>query len=160
MNLTAKSRYALKILLHLEKQTKTSPVQRAALSKAEGIPIEYMDQIIPLLKKSSLIKTSQGPKGGLLLQNYEKKINIWQIFTAVEKHLYPVQCLENSNCTQDPSCSAQAAWKIIYSKIKKELSQITLDQINNIDKKTKLKIKKTNNNTHTARCQSTKDYFQ
>ncbi len=128
MNFTAKSRYALKIMMALSKQDETGLQTRIEVSKRHGIPLDFMDQILARLKSSDLIQTTRGRSGGLCLTKPSSSISLWEIFKAVEDNLYPVQCLENEGCVYENECISRNIWTDIFSGIEDHLRQITLQK--------------------------------
>ena len=64
MNLTSKSRYALKIMLYLSAHNSKGLVNRHDISSSEGIPEKYLDQILLKLRRSCLVESIRGRHGG------------------------------------------------------------------------------------------------
>ena len=55
MNITSKSRYALKILMDLAERDPTGTgavAQRTDISKRQGIPLDYMDHVLSRLREA------------------------------------------------------------------------------------------------------------
>jgi Rrf2 family protein len=128
MNFTAKSRYALKIMMALCKQEEIGLQTRIEVSKRHGIPLEFMDQILARLKSAELIQTNRGRSGGISLTKLPSSVTLWEIFKAVEDNLYPVQCLENEGCVFENDCISKNVWVDIFSGIELHLQNITLDR--------------------------------
>jgi len=128
MNFTAKSRYALKIMMALSKQDEIGLQTRIEVSKRHGIPLDFMDQILARLKSAELIQTTRGRSGGLCLSKPSSSISLWDIFKAVEDNLYPVQCLENEGCGFGNECISKNIWIDIFSGIENHLREITLQK--------------------------------
>ena len=51
MNLTSRSRYALKIMLDLASHREQALVKRRDIVKRQGVPAKYLDQILLKLKR-------------------------------------------------------------------------------------------------------------
>ncbi|MBP9709367.1 MAG: Rrf2 family transcriptional regulator, partial [Oligoflexales bacterium] len=62
MNLTSKSRYALKIMMDMVFHH--SQVQRRDLSNRQGVPPDYLDQILMRLRRAGLLESTRGRSGG------------------------------------------------------------------------------------------------
>jgi Rrf2 family protein len=128
MNFTAKSRYALKILMDLSIMESSGQQTRIEVSTRHGIPLDFMDQILARLKAADLIQTTRGRSGGMTLSKSPKDISLWTIFSAVEDNLYPVQCLENVGCIYDSDCVSKAIWADVFSGIESQLKSQTLER--------------------------------
>ena len=85
MNVTSKSRYALKFMIELASGEELR--SRSDISRRQGIPIDYMDQILSRLRASGLVKTTRGRSGGVSLNKDASEITSWEIFDAVEEGL-------------------------------------------------------------------------
>ena len=129
MNVTSKSRYALKILMDLAEQG-DGLTQRSDISARQGIPLDYMDQILGRLRDGHLIDSTRGRAGGYRLARPAKAISVLEIFSAVEDAFQPVQCLEGGlGCVAEHVCSSKDAWGIISGAIRDSLSGILLTDL-------------------------------
>ena len=116
MNLTSKSRYALKIMLYLSQTSSDMLVNRHDIAQSEGIPEKYLDQILLKLRRSNLVESIRGRHGGYKISKQSKSISVWDIFRAVEDGIYPVECVdEHSDCIHSGACSTSEPWKIIFA---------------------------------------------
>ena len=147
MNVTSKSRYALKIMMDLAAEAGShgelsllgigsagdgpSPViQRGAIASRQGIPLDYMDHILQRLRDAGLIASVRGRSGGYSLGRAADSITVHDIFKAVEDAWHPVQCLEGGEgCQAEHICSSKDAWSHISAAITGTLSGIILAEL-------------------------------
>lgn len=134
MNFTAKSRYALKIMIDLALYADKGVQQREEIASRAGIPADFMDQITVKLKNYGLIESVRGRRGGYRLARPVTCISAFDIFSAVEgESLYPVACLQaESDCDRETSCMARLAWNKIYTGITDELRSQHLSELVNL----------------------------
>ena len=126
MNITSKSRYALKILLDLAESPSTTLVQRSAIVARQKIPSEYLDQIMIRLRAHQLVESVRGRSGGYRLLKDPAEINVWQIFKAAEDRVYPVKCVSEQSCSLEKDCIAKEPWSEIFESVQMHLSQFNL----------------------------------
>lgn len=127
MNLTSKSRYALKVMVDLALHLDQPKQQRQDIVKRQGIPADYIDQILARLRKADLVESIRGRNGGFTLKKSPEDITAWDIFQAAEDSIYSVQCLDNSGlCHFDESCPTKTIWTDIYDNISSGLSKKSL----------------------------------
>lgn len=130
MNLTSKSRYALKIMMDLTHHRSLPHVKRVDIAKRQGIPPDYLDQIMVRLRSGRLVESIRGRGGGYKLARSPESINLWDVFGAVEDSIYPVECIGDSHsCGFEAACVAKSAWEEIFSAIKTPLQKMTLIDI-------------------------------
>lgn len=127
MNFTAKSRYALKIMMDLADSKLVGRQQRNKIAMRQGISVDFMDHIMARLRNKELIESTRGRFGGFELKKSAEEISLWDIFDAVEDNIYPVQCIEDHDaCKFEASCISYDAWSDVFYSIKKELASKTL----------------------------------
>lgn len=132
MNLTSKSRYALKIMIDLAHHGATQAlVRRNEIAHRQGVPTDYLDQIMIKLRGADLVKSVRGRSGGYLLGRASAEITMWDIFYAVEGNsMVPVDCILTSHvCDFESSCSSKDAWATIFGSVKSSLSEIKLNRL-------------------------------
>lgn len=132
MNLTSKSRYALKIMMDLAGQPSHSIVKRGDIAQRQGVPAKYLDQIMRLLRKGGLVTSLRGRDGGYSLNLKPQDISVWDIFACVEDSLYPVLCVDHSQkhqCAYESACLTYTPWQQIYMTMQNSLAGMRLDQL-------------------------------
>jgi Rrf2 family cysteine metabolism transcriptional repressor len=128
MNITSKTRYGLKTLLDIAFHHRVGPVQRRHIAIRQGIPTDYMDQILMRLRNNGLIHSLRGREGGYHLALDPEEITIWDIAQAVEDEPYSV---ENHTATDSESAYAtmyltSPAWDQVAQAIQIQLKKVTL----------------------------------
>ena len=128
MNLTSKSRYALKIMLYLSSHNSKGLVNRHDISSSEGIPEKYLDQILLKLRRSRLVREHQRATWWLQNSKDSENISVWDIFRAVEDGIYPVECVDehDSQCANSATCSTSEPWRFIFAFLQNSLKEMTL----------------------------------
>jgi Rrf2 family protein len=130
MNITSKSRYALKIMMDLAEHAEVPVVHRGDIAARQGIPLDYMDHILSRLREGGLIDSTRGRGGGYRLVRAPEGISALTIFTVVEDAFQPVQCLEGgTGCVAEHVCSSKDAWGLISGAIRDTLSGIMLTDL-------------------------------
>ena len=133
MNVTSKSRYALKIMMDLTEHSRvqaTPVAQRNDIAMRQGIPFDYLDQNLSRLRPAGLVGSVRGRSGGYRLLKAAEDVSVWEIFQAVEDGFQPVQCLEGGvGCVSEHHCSSKDAWGLISSAIRSALSGIILGDL-------------------------------
>jgi Rrf2 family protein len=125
MNITSKSRYALKIMMDLAFHADRPHVHRYDIARRQGIPSDYMDQILVRLRRGDLIESVRGRGGGYRLAKLPSQITVSELFAAVEDHYQPVLC-QGEACNFEAGCSSKPAWDLIADTMHDALSKITV----------------------------------
>jgi len=129
LNITSKSRYALKIMMDLALHQENLS-HRVDIAQRQGVPLDYMDQILLRLKDHRLIDSTRGRSGGYRLGRVPSQISVYDIFNAVEDGFIPVLCLDGfHSCQAEQFCQSKDAWGTISESIRETLSKILLSSI-------------------------------
>jgi Rrf2 family protein len=137
MQLTTKTEYSVRALVTLS-ETKESLKSINEICTEQNLPKKYVEQLFRKLKKSLVIGSVPGSKGGYYLKTPAKEITLGNIMLVVENHPYEVSCERNKtelDYCQIENCQYRVLWQEIYGNIKNYLGTITLLDIKNrIDK--------------------------
>lgn len=131
MKISTKGRYALRMLLDLALHHEEGFVSLKEIAERQNISKKYLEQIVPLLNKSGILKTNRGNKGGYMLTCNAADVTVGDILRATEGTLAPVACLEfePNECPRAAECSTLYVWEGLYKSITSYLDGITLQDI-------------------------------
>lgn len=127
MKLSAKARYAVRLLLDLAMYQGQGPLRTASLSEHTGVTVRFIEQILKPLKKAGLVGSVRGAAGGYVLAVVPEDISLANILRVVEGDLCLTQCCaEPSTCQRAPVCKAHRAWLKVSEVLERELEAISL----------------------------------
>ena len=85
MRLSTKSEYALLALLELTSHYATGePLQIRQIAADQAIPDRYLEQLLAILRRSGLVRSQRGAKGGYLLAREPWNISLLEVLSCVE----------------------------------------------------------------------------
>ncbi len=103
------------------------PVSLRKLAERQCISMKYMEQIIPLLKASGLIRSTRGALGGYVLAKEPHEISLHGIVQALEGSWCLVDCLDDDKlCDRTKECVTYEIWHDIQTAIYEILDSTTL----------------------------------
>jgi Rrf2 family protein len=130
MKLTTKGRYAVSAMFDLAVHGDGDPITAAEISKREGIPLAYLEQLLSKLKKSSLVKTIRGPSGGYILARKPAQISIGDVIRATEGPVALANCVSlAATCPRSGCCSTKSLWKNLSDKISQVFDSTSLNDL-------------------------------
>jgi Rrf2 family protein len=84
MRLSTKGEYGLLALVDLAIHDQSEPVQVAQIAERQGIPKQYLDQLLVLLKRAGLVASSRGRQGGYRLARPANRITLLDAVRVLE----------------------------------------------------------------------------
>ena len=129
MQLSPKTRYAIRILYELDGTTE--PLSAAHISERTGITLRTVEKISAVLRLHKVTTSVMGAGGGIKLQKSLSVISLGQLITFFDAGVEFGVCCGNksNNCPNQSSCTNRKEWRAVSAKIQQELDAITLDTI-------------------------------
>lgn len=127
MKLSARSRYATRLLLDLALRQTDEPRRTALLSESTGITVQFIEQILRPLKQAGLISSVRGAAGGHILDRDPADITVGEVVRIMEGGIKLTDCVaDESNCDRAPTCRTRQVWVRASKVLEEELDSITL----------------------------------
>ncbi len=135
MRMTTKGRYALRAAIALARMSQgEKPVSIKAISDAEGISPEFLEQIFFKLRKAGLVASVRGPGGGFYFAKSITDITLKDIVEASGEGVDMAACACGAGdagdaCDRVADCAAGAAWRDLAAYINAYLTKVTLKSL-------------------------------
>ena len=115
-------------MLDLAQNQKDGFVALKDIAERQDISKKYLEQIVPILNRAGLLKTTRGYQGGYMLAKSPQSYTVGDILRIT---LAPVACLEDeeNQCDKYETCMTVGVWKGLYKVINNYLDSITLQDI-------------------------------
>jgi len=135
MKLSKKSEYGLRALLELTLANGNKALQRHEIADRQGIPVEFLEQILLALKRAGLLSSRRGIRGGYTLIKPPNQITLGQVIRILDGPLAPIGCVSKtayqkcSDCpyADKPRCPVQHVMGTVRDAIAGILDNYTLE---------------------------------
>jgi Rrf2 family protein len=144
MRLSTKGRYGLKAMFDLALHFGSGPISLSSISERQDISLNYLEQLILMLKKAGLVTSIRGAYGGYTLSRPPNKITVGDVLNVLEGTLSPVSCSkdDDEHCKKSGECITKKIWDKLYNSINDVVDSITLgDMVNDHLGLTTVKLK-------------------
>jgi Rrf2 family transcriptional regulator, cysteine metabolism repressor len=126
VKLSVKSDYAARAVLGLARHYPTGTALRIEdLAAAQGVPANYLVQILIELKAQGIAKSVRGKDGGYLLARAPSEISLGDVLRAVDGQLFDTPALSDANCAPE----LRQAWLKLKTAIDESADRITFQQL-------------------------------
>ncbi len=133
MKLSNRSQYGVRALFDIAYYGEGQTVQIHEISKRQGIPRRFLEQIFFVLKKAGMIDSTRGPKGGYSLHRPPKEVCVGDIIRVLEGPIEPVPCstmeADGSACHYINKCVTRMVWEEAGNLLTEYFDSITLEDL-------------------------------
>jgi Rrf2 family transcriptional regulator, cysteine metabolism repressor len=131
VRLSTKGEYGLLALVDLALQGQDEPVQAADIAHRQQIPKQYLDQLLMILKRSGLVSSVRGRRGGYRLSRSAGDITLLEAVVALEGPLVNQNFSRKPSRRQQPPAwdALKAVWDEQVADEGRELGGHTLEEI-------------------------------
>ena len=128
MLISTRGRYALRVMVDLAEHRADGYIPLKEIAKRQGISEKYLESIVKLLVKGSVVEGMRGKGGGYRLCKSPDQFTAGYILRLMEGSLAPVSCLDSGSapCERASECRTLSLWAGLNEVINKYLDQYTL----------------------------------
>ncbi|MET3574683.1 cysteine metabolism transcriptional regulator CymR [Bhargavaea ullalensis] len=127
MKISTRGRYGLAIMIELGRQYGNGPVPLRKIAELNHLSEAYLEQLVPPLRNSGLVKSVRGAYGGYKLAKPPHLISAGDVIRVLEGPIQPVEGIED-----EPQPQRQL-WGRIRDAIKDVLDTVTIEDLANMD---------------------------
>jgi Rrf2 family transcriptional regulator, cysteine metabolism repressor len=112
MNISSKSRYALRALVELDLRTAGAahPVRVSDLASQRELPEQFLEQLFAALRRAGVLRSHRGVGGGFTFARSPDLVTVLDVVTALDGPLSVAACTEG-DCDLEDFCGAAAVWR-------------------------------------------------
>jgi Rrf2 family protein len=131
MRISSKGDYGLRALFDLAQRYGEGPVQSEEIATRQGIPVNYLNQLLITMRRAGLIDSLRGPQGGHMLARSPDAISLLDVLTALEGPLLPTEPAREHLPPAQPDDHAlvDEVWASMRSRIEQIFAELTLDDL-------------------------------
>lgn len=126
MKISTRGEYAVRAMLELG-LANGEGVSLKEVAQRWHVSLDYLEQIMPALRKAGLVRSKRGAKGGYQLGKPAETITLAEIVETLEGRYEPMECLSNPrSCFASGACAIQEAWRDVQGAVHSVLNNVTL----------------------------------
>jgi Rrf2 family protein len=130
MRISAKVDYAVRAAVELAAAPRERPVKAEAIANAQGIPLNFLENILGELRHAGIVRSHRGAEGGFRLARPPEQVTVADIIRAVEGPLASVR----GGPPEDASYGGAAetlprVWIAVRANLRKVVEHVTVADI-------------------------------
>lgn len=128
LRLSKKTWLALEAVVDVAINARPDPVQSKEITKRQGIPQRYLEQVMQQLVHANVLKGVRGPRGGYRLARERRRITVGEV----------VRVVGAMDSADDPVTSGPSdlgdkviapLWQEVQTELMERLDKITIDDL-------------------------------
>lgn len=104
-------------------------VQVKEISESQGIPEEYLEQLMLPLKRAGLVRSQRGVRGGYVLARPTNQITVLEILQALEGPILETEPIDPQLRERVQTSGVAVVWEKLREAMESLLGGITLAQV-------------------------------
>ena len=130
MRISAKADYAVRAAIELAAAADERPMPAEQVATAQGIPLNFLENILGELRHAGIVRSQRGPEGGFRLNRAADQITIADVIRAVEGPLATVR----GGPPEDSSYPGSAAtlprvWIAVRKSLRNVVEEVTVADV-------------------------------
>jgi Rrf2 family protein len=129
MRVSAKADYAIRAAVELAAAGE-GPVKGDRIAKAQGIPANFLENILADLRNAGLVGSRRGAEGGYWLARPAADVSLADVIRAVDGPLANVRGVRSDQLSYEGSATALAdVWIAVRASLRGVLEQVSLAEV-------------------------------
>ncbi len=127
--LTRKTLFAIEAVLDIAYNGGADPAQSREITRRQGIPARYLEQVLQQLVRAGILTGVRGPRGGYRLARERRRISVGEVVRVVRN-------LEAaSDAADDPAGSAlgqqvvRPLWQELQQEVERKLDSVSIEDL-------------------------------
>jgi Rrf2 family protein len=120
--------YGARAVIDLARHYNRGPVQSADIAARQSIPEAYLEQLLTVLRKGGLIRSTRGPHGGHQLARSPAEISVADVIAALEG---PLVGQDGADEVAGPktACGIREVWQEVVVAAQRILEGTTIEDL-------------------------------
>ncbi len=128
VNISAKSRYAVRALVELadrEERAPGKPVRLGDIAGSRDIPPQFLEQLFSALRRAGLLRSHRGASGGFSFARRPDEVTVLEVVEVLDGLLAPATCTQGE-CQRLEGCGAAGVWSEAKRALEEVLATATI----------------------------------
>ena len=131
MNISMKSRYAVRALTELARREETQPgkpVRLGDIAESRDMPLQFLEQVFAALRRGGVVRSRRGAAGGYSLAHPAAEISVLEVVASLDGVPSPAECTQGL-CERIDGCGASSVWIEAQQALEKVLGGTSIGDL-------------------------------
>jgi len=130
MRISAKADYAVRAVVELAAAEGEKPVKAERVATAQGIPLNFLENILGELRHAGIVRSHRGAEGGFRLARPADEVTVADVIRAVEGPLASVRGGPPEDASYGGAAgSLPRVWIAVRANLRRVVEQVTIADV-------------------------------
>lgn len=129
VRLSKKLLFAIEAVLDIAYNGGTQPVQSSEITRRQGIPRRYLEQVLQQLVRAGVLSGVRGPRGGYRLARERRRISVGEIVRVVRSLETAEDAIEGDGGAELGHKVVRPLWLELQQDLMRRLDGITIEEL-------------------------------
>jgi Rrf2 family protein len=130
MRISAKADYAVRAVAELAAADGEKPVKAERIATAQGIPLNFLENILGELRHAGVVRSHRGAEGGFRLAKPAEEVTVADVIRAVEGPLASVRGGPPEDASYNGAAEAlPQVWIAVRANLRRVIERVTVADI-------------------------------
>ena len=122
MTFSTKTEYGVRVMVELARRDGDGPVSLTDIAATDELPLAYLEHLVARLRKSGLVESRRGARGGYLLARPASDISMAEVVEALEGSIAPIECISQAAdggvvCSRETDADHVCPTKLLWTRV-------------------------------------------
>ena len=127
--LSKKLLFAIEAVVDIAYNAGGTPVQSSEITRRQGIPRRYLEQVLQQLVRAGILSGVRGPRGGYRLARERRRITIGQIVRVIRTMDSVGDPMEETAGSDLGRRIVRPLWQEVQEDMMRRLDEVTIDDL-------------------------------
>jgi Rrf2 family protein len=134
MRISAKADYAVRAVAELATADGEKPVKAERVASAQGIPLNFLENILGELRHAGIVRSQRGAEGGFRLAKPAEDVTVADVIRAVEGPLASVRGGPPEDAEYGGAASElPTVWIAVRANLRRVVERVTIAELSRGD---------------------------
>src|SRR5450755_4180191 len=130
MRISAKADYAVRAAVELAAADTEKPVKAERIATAQGIPLNFLENILGELRHAGIVRSHRGAEGGFRLARPAEELTVADVIRAVEGPLASVRGGPPEDASYDGASSTlPRVWIAVRANLRQVVEHVSIADV-------------------------------
>jgi len=129
MNISAKSKYAVRALVELAQHNDGQPVPIGDIASKRDIPLQFLEQLFSSLRKAGILNSHRGVRGGFSFKKLPEEVSVLDVVEVLDGDVAPAACTVGAECDKINHCAVRDVWAEAKSCLEEVLASANIAEL-------------------------------